>query len=269
MNDVEPAVVVDVDELHAPPEIRPGGRGDARRVAAIAEHAGRPVLVQRVVVVREVGDDEIGKAVAVVVAGIDAHAGLRPAVAAQRRARDQSLLDERPVFPVSEQQVRHRVVGHVDVRPAIVIEIGEDHAEAVVARIDDAGRGGDVAERAVAVVAVEHVGVPGEPLRAAEDVGRHEPAVGRRAARGDRRVVELHVVGDVEVEIAVAVVVGERAARAPSPLVDAGVARDVGEGRLPGVVPQHIGAEGGDVDVLRSHRCRSRRCRRRIPIPAG
>ena len=80
--DVEAAVVVDVDEPDAPPEVRPGSGGDARCVAAIGEDPGRTVLVQRVVVVREVRDDEVGKTVAVVVAGVDTHAGLRPAVAA-------------------------------------------------------------------------------------------------------------------------------------------------------------------------------------------
>jgi hypothetical protein len=48
---IEAAVVVEVDELHAPPEIRSRRGGDAAGVTAIGEHAGRTVLVECVVIV--------------------------------------------------------------------------------------------------------------------------------------------------------------------------------------------------------------------------
>ena len=66
---------------------------------------------------------------------------------------------------------------------------------------------------------------------------------------GNRPVIEGHIVRDVEIEVPVVVVVGERAARSPPRLVEARAAGHVGERALPGVSPERIGAERGDVDV--------------------
>ena len=51
----------------------------------------------------------------------------------------QRALTERPVASVLEEQIRRRIVGDVDVRPTVVVEIAEQGAEPGVSRIRDAG----------------------------------------------------------------------------------------------------------------------------------
>jgi hypothetical protein len=66
-----------------------------------------------------------------------------------RRPRHRSGRDvgERPIFLILKKEVGHRVVGHEDIRPAIVIDIGNRDAESVTAQRADATLSADVFER--------------------------------------------------------------------------------------------------------------------------
>ena len=113
--------------------------------------------IEDVVLAPEVGDEQLGQAVAVDVLGVDPHPGHAPApgvVAPRRRSRD---VLERAVAPVEEEEIRVVVVGDVEVDPAVAVEVGGDHAEAVAVGPADPGRVGHVGEGPVAVVAVEDV----------------------------------------------------------------------------------------------------------------
>ena len=94
------------------------------------------VLVQGVVLVGEVGDEELGKAVAVDVLGVDAHARLRLAVHVVGGARELGGVVEGAVAAVEEEEVRVHVVGDVEVDQAVVVEVGRHHAEAVAVVAD-------------------------------------------------------------------------------------------------------------------------------------
>ena len=63
---------------------------DTSHVADVGEEPTAAVLVQCVVVVREVGHDQIEMPVIVVVRRIDAHSRLRAAVAARARRRHEA-----------------------------------------------------------------------------------------------------------------------------------------------------------------------------------
>ncbi len=180
--EVEQTVVVEVAESRAPPEITERTRHHARLVAHVGEESGRAVLVERVVVAGEVGDEYVEAPVTVVVGGVRSHARLRLAVAAQRQPRRESGLRERPVPVVPEEQIWHGVVRDEDIRPAVAIEVGEDYAETVEARVHDSRRTRDVREGAVAVVAVEHVRLAIEPLGTTHHVEPRVAAAGGRAA---------------------------------------------------------------------------------------
>ena len=101
------------------------------------KHPLAEVLVERVVLVGEVGDEQLGKAVAVDVLGVDPHARLRHAVDVEGGARDLGDVVEGPVAAVEEEEVRVHVVGDVEVDQAVVVEVGRHDAEAVavVARL--------------------------------------------------------------------------------------------------------------------------------------
>ena len=157
---------------------------------------------------------------------------------------------------------------HVDVRPAVVVEIGGGGAHSVGAgrppvlaheggdrgavRIADAGLFGDILKRAVAAIAIQQIGAAAEALRAARHRNLAIAAVEGRSRLGRARGVEGHVVGDEQIEVAVAIVIEETAARAPT-VLDAGHARllgDIREGAVAVVAVEHVSPEVGDEEIV-------------------
>ncbi len=77
------------------------------------------------------------------------------------------------------------IVGDVDIRPTVLVEVERQHAQAVgAAGLGDAGRLGDVGKGAVSVVAVEEV-LPAEQAGGA--AGDQHSFVQARAGLGQRR----------------------------------------------------------------------------------
>jgi len=137
------------------------------------------------------------------------------AIVAVGAAGYDSDIGECAVVIVLEKDAGLRIYGDVDVWPAVVIEIVGDRSDGVAAAgFKDAGFFGDVGERAVAVVAIEDVGIACEAARATHD-GNAFPLAERRAVGSGFLRVELDVIADEEIEIAVAVVV-EKGATEPS-----------------------------------------------------
>ena len=156
------------------------------------------------------------RAVAVVIGGRDAHAGLRFAVGAVGHAGFDGDLGERAVVVVLVEGGGGGVVGDVDVGPAVVVEVGDQHAEAVSAgRLQNARFRRNIGEGAVAVVVEQDVLAAIQTGRAARD---HQSFIETRAGfgRGHGLEVEVDVVGDEEIEMAVAVVIDEGAAGIPA-----------------------------------------------------
>ena len=129
--DVGPAVVVEVGERTAP--VDPGHRvgRQAEEGGVVEEDPFAIVLVEGGVLVREVGDEQLGKAVAVDVLGVDPHARLGHAVDVEGSARELGDVVEGAVAAVQEQEVRVHVVGDEDVDQAVVVDVGRHHAEPV------------------------------------------------------------------------------------------------------------------------------------------
>ena len=111
-----------------------------------------------------------------------------------------------------------RIVGDEQIRPAVLVVVEPAHAEAEeAARIGDARLFGDSVNRRPPSFLKEKVGFAGQSSRAALD----------RRCRGTRHVLSrpncgsfcrsiLHVAADEEVEVAVAIVIGEPASRGPA-----------------------------------------------------
>ena len=94
----------------------------------------------------------------IVVGRGDAHAGLRLAVGAVAPAGFDGDVLERAVVLVLIERAGGGIVGHVDIGPAVVVEVGDEHAQAVGAGgLQNAGFLGDIGERAVAVVVEENI----------------------------------------------------------------------------------------------------------------
>ena len=112
-------------------------------------------VVERHHLVREVADDQALPAGAVVVGGVDAHAGARHAGLVERHAGRDADVGERAVLLVLVEAVRLRVVGDEQVEPAVAVVIEQRDAERLRGRVVEAGSLRRVLERAVAAVAVE------------------------------------------------------------------------------------------------------------------
>src|SRR5260370_31705532 len=122
------------------------------------ESGAREIVVKRGCVAGKIGFDEIEVGVEIVVGGGDAHAGLRFAVGAESAARIHGNVNEGAVFLILIERAGGGIVGDVNVRPAVVVEIGGEHAEAVGAvGFEDAGFFADVGEGAVAVVVIQNI----------------------------------------------------------------------------------------------------------------
>src|SRR5206468_7461116 len=90
-----PAVVVEVDEAHAPAAAAGAREADAARKSRVPKEAFALVAEQRKSLAGERGDDEVRQAVVVVVAEIGAHARNGPAVVGQPDAGGQRDLLKR------------------------------------------------------------------------------------------------------------------------------------------------------------------------------
>ncbi len=121
-----------------------------------------------------------------------------------------------PLLAIVEE-TRSGIAGDENIGPAVVIEIGRDraHGETVAAFEQPEGLGG-LAEGAVAVVLIHVLTRWREAARSAEDGIGLVSASTVCAWLADFCDIEIDVVANEEIEMAVLVVVDERASRNPS-----------------------------------------------------
>ena len=100
-------------------------------------------------------------AVAVEIITRNAHASLKAAAGRRGHTGVKLALDEPKAAEVMEQVVRRRIVGDVQVSPAVVVQVGRDHPHAAAVLVHDPGLGRHVDEPA-AVVAEDVVGERGK-----------------------------------------------------------------------------------------------------------
>ena len=154
---VEPAVVVGVEDDDAESEQEPAGPGQSDGDRPVGEEPAAQVLEEARRLAVEVGDEQVGPAVAVEVAHGRPHAGLvgaRGVAGDARRGRD---LLEPQAAQVAQEVIGRRVVGDEQVDPPVVVEVRRDDPEPPAVAVDDPRLGRHVHE-AAAVVAEQVVG---------------------------------------------------------------------------------------------------------------
>ena len=96
--------------------------------------------------------------VQVVVADPNSHAGLLRPVVAEGDAALHAFFAKRAIVIVHEQQTGSGVARHVDIRPAVLIQIGGDYSHAIgTGGLRDARLSTDVGERSIPVIAIQGV----------------------------------------------------------------------------------------------------------------
>ena len=102
--------------------------------------------------------EQIEVAVEIVIAHADAHSGLFLAVFAERHAAHHTLFAKSSVVVVHEKQAGSGIAGHVDIGPAIFVEIRGNHRHSVASsQRRNPGLHAHVRESAVAIVAIERM----------------------------------------------------------------------------------------------------------------
>src|SRR5262245_51672955 len=220
-HDVEPTVMIDVDEARAPADkALSNGRDAGSSRAEKKQIVLAEVLVKGVIFILVVRDEERGQPGAVVITDVHSHAAVGNAVFIASNALEHADFFELEVAAIDVQEIVHRVVGDVDVGPAVAVEIGDDDAQPLArvfaslgAHLPQVGLLAHVGESAVAVIAVDDVRQAFELTRrtnVALDVGLVAAAL--------RVVVErpIDVMTYVEIGKAIAVEIGPGGARGPA-----------------------------------------------------
>ncbi len=246
------AVVVEIVDARAPAYVA-GFDAEAGGVGDVLEIAFSVVAVEHGSVIGEVRFQDVDRAIEVIVADADAHAGLLHAVLVQGNAGFETRFGKGAVAIIFEEKAGGGVTGDIDFGPAVVIEIGSHGGHAVAALcLGDAGLLADIGEGTVAIVVIEGGNAGGQAARAAVDRNSFPIAVRVFAGLRNRFGVELEVVGDEEIEAAVAVVIDEGAAGAPtiSGMKKSGLLRDIGEGAVAIVVIEDVLAPVGQKQIV-------------------
>ena len=232
-NEVEPAVIVQVG-----PGVAPAGtaadHGRERRAGVGERLPG--AAVDGVRLVARVADEEVLQTIAVGVGLGDPHSGVPVCDLSLLRLIDEPE-PERPARDVDVEPVRILVVRDVEIHAPVVVQVGEDGAQAVVERrAVEANPGAHLTEVLAALV---------EEQQVAHAFGVRREALDRP---GDR-MLHVGVAPDEEVEPAVAVHVRDRGAGVPAERDDASLPRAFGERAIAVVPEQHVARSGGDVEV--------------------
>ncbi len=136
------------------------------------------------------------------------------AVGAPRNYRD---VGERAIVVVVKQHAGLRVHRHINIGPAIVVEIIRDGCDGISrARLQDSGLLGDIRKSSVAVVVIENVGVARQATRAAHGGNSLPLALRRILFRRSFFRIELDVVADEKIEETIAVVIEPGATGTPA-----------------------------------------------------
>src|SRR5205085_10605314 len=118
-----------VEEAQAEPREEKPRRAEAALARNVLEESPAEVSKEAVRLGLEVRDDEVDPPVAVQVARLDAHAAEGSPGGIQAGAREERDVLEAHGPQVVEQEVHRRVVGHVDIRTAVVVEVRDDDPE--------------------------------------------------------------------------------------------------------------------------------------------
>ena len=128
-------------------------RGHAAQIARVDKASIPVVLVKCVLLVSEIGDDQIWKTVVVVVRKIDAHTCIRASFPIHGILLQQANLLERSVASVVVEKLHHRIVGDKDIRVAIPVVIRNSNPQPF-ARLVESDLRGNLRKASVPVIVI-------------------------------------------------------------------------------------------------------------------
>src|ERR1700730_4914399 len=124
---VQPSVVIHVKKTRTPADVRIVWLPNSGSPAHIIESFGAQVAVQRIGLLFKVGNKKAQVPAMVVIAKIHSHIPQFHAFTAQRDPGQQAHVGERAVVIVVIKIVGHRIVGHEQVLPSVIVIIDPHH----------------------------------------------------------------------------------------------------------------------------------------------
>src|SRR6266540_4056116 len=208
------AVVVIIEKLQTPAAQQASCRTDLARL--VSEGKILLVMVEAEQLLIDIGNKQILPAVAVKVRGIYTHTRARRAVVSEGYACLQPNFLKGPVALVDKKEIRHRVVGHKQISPAVVIHVSCHHTKRLAGRFRDARFFADIRKRAVAVIVVEMAG------SRFEDAWNAIEFLAQTIVAASRFLVVVNEAGNEQIELAVFIIVEPDGAGGPSRRRDSG-----------------------------------------------
>src|SRR5215469_7699273 len=167
-------------------------------------------------VARKICFDNVETASVVIVSGRNAHTRLWLSIRTESHSCQNGNIFKFSVFAVLIESAGGRVIGDINVRPAIVIEVGHQYSQAVGPRgCSDAAGFRDISEGAVAVVVIKDVAATFQTRRPAS---YHDALVEARSGFRHRSCfqIQINVVGDEKVQMTITIIVDEGASSIPA-----------------------------------------------------
>src|SRR5260370_25197861 len=126
---VWPAIEIVIKEEASESESEQGSAANFRAWSLVNEESFSFVVIEREHLVREIRNQEAGKAGVIVVGGVHTHAGARDAVFAESDSRNDGFFRERAVAIVAIEFVRLRIIRKQQVGPAVIVEVEDGDPE--------------------------------------------------------------------------------------------------------------------------------------------
>ena len=189
----------------------------ARYKGYVRESAVTVVVIEVRGVVGEIGLKDIEPTVAVIVSHTHAHPGLFLPVLVVSVSRHDSDVFERPIVFVMKKDAGLGINRHVDVGPAVVVEIVGDGGNRITRPgLQDAGLLRYIGERPIAIVMVKDIHAARQAARPAHHRNALPLAVARLSGHRHLLQIEFDVVAHKQVQESVAVVIDPSTAGAPA-----------------------------------------------------
>src|ERR1700691_1034078 len=207
-------IIVEILQANAPARGCSRKHGHSSLQAAVAEQAVAIVVKDGISLARQSCDNHVRLSVIIVILKYYAHAGQRPAIQRQRRARLERDFAKRAVAVVVKQKLLHTIVGNIDVGKSIAIIIGAGHTQTVAFPGCNSGALAHILEGAISAIVVENVGGAGKFS------GR---TVGVKIAAAVLAVlhIPIHVASNKQIELSVIVIVEKPSRNRPPSTRDA------------------------------------------------
>src|SRR5216684_5914736 len=155
--EVEPTVIVVVEKASTEAENIFCGTGDACLIANFFKGTLSVVVPDMVRRFLKIRDIQVEPAIVIVVAKRDTHGSHGAAARRESHTAEQPNFVERPIVFIMVEIGIQSVVGHEQVRPAIVIVVGGSHREILTFRLVDPRYRRCVGEGSIAIIVIENV----------------------------------------------------------------------------------------------------------------